>query len=741
MKYLFFLSSFLSITSLLGQADCTVQISGGSFQDGTFIGNETVTINNEYTFPVEDLKKILLEIEDFERIREDAVLAKAEAEERIIAAQKAEKNTESMQKKLARERKQLDLNTQNLAKNKQDFKNEIDELIKAFEARIIQKGKALNSSNTRDDDLQEKIEALEEEAKALIASTKCMANDHEVYAVIDEEGKTTYGFSIQDLKSDPNYLIIEEPVNGISLVKKFNVYGFMNTEGEVLIEFQYDFAFSFIEGKALVRKHNVWQIIDEQGAVYKKLPDYELVKPLGSQTFTVSTKKEVWGTVRWKLIDYKGKSLSPFMAKISYLDNRRLVKLEDKGANQGLVDYDGKVVIPKKYANIGEVNENDLCIVSAQSKEKWKTGVYHLTKGLILTKKYGTFRLSSKNLIWYHNAVAKNENKTYTLYDANAKFLGSFAEYKDFNKYGFARVRVDEYWGLIDTKGKVRIEPRINDLRVAADDYLLSTVKEKNTPSLYGLINTKTGKEILSPEYRKIHFFPKYDFIIAKEKVKEGKDVFGIYNLLGQRKSSLLLKAYSGRFAVEEKENYLILKTSSKEPLMAFVDKKSFALYHRWLFYNYKFFPNGFTAYNVHERYPRSWYLEKTNSPSRKVIIGPAAEIKYLQDGFFAVAKLGNRKYGVFTESGEKLVDYKYDAIKKTRSEVFIVALSDKRGVVNKYGAEIVPCIFSFIEFEDSSTLLAKDDRGEIFKINIKGDCSSNCEEYKEILRKYYAKD
>ncbi len=741
MKYLFFFSSFLSITSLLGQADCTVQISGGSFQDGTFIGNETVTINNEYTFPVEDLKKILAEIEDFEKIREDAVLAKAEAEERIIAAQKAEENTESIKKELAKERKRLDINTQNLAKNKQDFKNEIDELIKAFEARIIQKEQAINSSNTTDADLQEKIEALEEEAKALIASTKCMANDHEVYAVIDEEGKTTYGFSIQDLKSDPNYLIIEEPVNGISLVKKFNVYGFMNTKGEVLIEFQYDFAFSFIEGKALVRKHNVWQIIDEQGEVYKKLPEYGEIKPLGNKNFTVSLKKEVWGFVRWRVIDYKGNSLSPLLENISYLDNRRLIKIEDKGANQGLMDYDGKVIIPKTYSNISEVNENDLCIVRARSKEKWKVGVYHLTKGLILTKKYGTFFLSSKNLIWYHNSVAKNENKKYVLYDANAKYLGSFAEYKDFNKYGFARVRVDEYWGLIDAKGKVRIEPTINDLRVVADDYLLSTVKEKNTPSLYGLINTKNGKQILSPEYRKIYFFPKYDFIIAKEKVKAGKDEFGIYNLLGQRKSSLLLKAYSGSFEVEEKENYFILKTSNKKPLLAFMDKKSLVLYHRWLFYEYHFFPNGFTAYNVHEEYPGSWYLEKTNSPNRQVIIGPAAAIKYLEDGFFAVAKSGNRKYGVFTESGEKLVDYKYDAIKKTRSAVFIVALSDKRGVVNKYGAEIVPCIFSFIEFEDSSTLLAKDDQGGIFKINIKGDCISNCEQYKEILRKYYAKD
>jgi hypothetical protein len=56
-------------------------------------------------------------------------------------------------------------------------------------------------------------------------------------------------------------------VDGLALVEKDGEYGYINTDGELVIEVIYDEASSFNNGYALVKKDGTYMIINKMGEV------------------------------------------------------------------------------------------------------------------------------------------------------------------------------------------------------------------------------------------------------------------------------------------------------------------------------------------------------------------------------------------------------------------------------------------------------------------------------------------
>ncbi|WP_435313646.1 WG repeat-containing protein [Cellulophaga fucicola] len=105
----------------------------------------------------------------------------------------------------------------------------------------------------------------------LILASKNYIKDNVNYtdqdAFINENGKV-----IIDLKG---YQWVNIFSNGLAAVKKkgSNLYGYINTKGEVIIPFEYESAKYFQEKYAYVEKHNTAYLIDKNNKVFKKFPD------------------------------------------------------------------------------------------------------------------------------------------------------------------------------------------------------------------------------------------------------------------------------------------------------------------------------------------------------------------------------------------------------------------------------------------------------------------------------------
>lgn len=289
-------------------------------------------------------------------------------------------------------------------------------------------------------------------------------------------------------------------------------WGFINTDGRLVIPYTYDEIRDFKEGFAVVRKYDEWMYINRAGKVVIKnefigaWPFYD-----GIARVMLKSKKMAFinteGDILWdKTFDECGDfSYSKAWFKkgndYGYIDDsgnemklNGVVKAYDfkesgvakvKTANgYGLVDQDGEFVIEPKYDKLNEL-QNGLILARTEKgygylrpngnwhlKPQWniaesfKNGkaVAANESGFGLIDKTGEWVLPPEyDIIWYANydrwVVGKDgkfgaidkENKW--VVDIELDELQSFSD-------GLAPYRDNELWGYIDTSGRVQLEPR-----------------------------------------------------------------------------------------------------------------------------------------------------------------------------------------------------------------------------------------------------------------------------------------
>lgn len=104
------------------------------------------------------------------------------------------------------------------------------------------------------------------------------------YHLIDKKGK-----SIGELEFDNARCFSKE---GCAAVCKDGKWGFVNSEGDLIIGYQYEDAQSFHNGFAAVCKEGKWGYIDEDGNLVVE-PQFELVTPI-SDIGTAAVKLDEW---------------------------------------------------------------------------------------------------------------------------------------------------------------------------------------------------------------------------------------------------------------------------------------------------------------------------------------------------------------------------------------------------------------------------------------------------------------
>ena len=250
-------------------------------------------------------------------------------------------------------------------------------------------------------------------------------------------------------------------INAYIPFSKDGLYGYMDTNGKVVIEPQYESAGEFNNGLAhvsLVTEGSFlreYQVIDKKGNA--KI-NYKIhYTPLENGNILIDSV----------LYTKKYKKITDDKYKIAYDSSAKLLKWETAtDTNKGLMDLDGKIIYTHKfksdygylYVDRSDVPENfkdNYCVIKV-SDDGYKYGIINCKTGKVV------YNLTEKTIYEYDNNIFK-----------------IYAEDYDYN-----RVYVQD--------DKVVYTAKLNeDLYYYGDGYLYTYDEKSNR--VY--INTKTGKE------------------------------------------------------------------------------------------------------------------------------------------------------------------------------------------------------------------------------------------------------
>lgn len=260
----------------------------------------------------------------------------------------------------------------------------------------------------------------------------------EKYGLIDLNGNIIidpiYDYlSYNEISHSPDSDLIETEYDGF--------WGFVNTKGDVIVDFKWDEVNTFHYGLAPVKKDNLWGVIDNSGNLIVDI-QYQDVKVF-EEGYAAVQKNDLWGFIdtagkvvcepKWTnlLIWNSNPQETGYYSKT--IHNNKIVVSED-GYNYKLIDVKGKIII----------DDFEAIIQSAKNRE-WKEENNYAFP----VKRDGMWQLvSSKDKVLSEN----------------------YYEYMDNFNEGYAKIKSNGKYGFIDIRGQEIIEPRFDSVHDINDD-------------------------------------------------------------------------------------------------------------------------------------------------------------------------------------------------------------------------------------------------------------------------------
>lgn len=251
-----------------------------------------------------------------------------------------------------------------------------------------------------------------------------------------------------------NYHMVYDFSEGLAQVNDLKgKYGFIDINGKEVITPKYEFAESFSEGLAIVQINDKYGFIDKTGKEVIPIKyDYASSFKEGLCVARIGDKVG--------FIDKTGKEVIPFKYySATNFNNGIAVVLLQNGNNvekYGCIDKKGNIVIPIKYDSLELLNEN---LISKGVRKHKKTHSY-ISHGLMSIKEQQILPSVYVSIGNFGNGLAPVCNVdlwgegVYGFIDTNGKEVipCMYKEAKPFEN-GYARVKNELGWGIIDTQG------------------------------------------------------------------------------------------------------------------------------------------------------------------------------------------------------------------------------------------------------------------------------------------------
>ena len=337
---------------------------------------------------------------------------------------------------------------------------------------------------------------------------------------------------------------------GLFPVEKNEKYGYLNKKGKLVIPYKYDFANEMYKGVAIIKINGKYGLIDNKGN-YKISPQLEDVYFDNLKIGIITFIKD--GLVG--LMDKNGKILVPSKYEtIGKIENGFApAKINGK---YGLIDTKGSTIIPFRYNYLGGFTNG--ISSSFIENENAKMGLLDIKGNILLNPEYDFVYTSQDNMVYL-----KKDNKKGLAdkYGNNLLPTEYREDYHQFNE-GLMIVEKDKKFGFVNDKGEMVI-PLIYDGADEFSEGLAPVLKDWK----WGFINIR-GDTIIDFKFVGV-MMPFRDGYASygKRNFSSGghytTDMWGLIdkkgNIIVSNKYNSASPGYNGNFIVEKDEKKILI--------------------------------------------------------------------------------------------------------------------------------------------------------------------------------------
>lgn len=518
-----------------------------------------------------------------------------------------------------------------------------------------------------------------QDAKAVIGGASCLSEDYrlDVKEFKNAAGKKVLVFPIEKLKNDPNFVLLGETSEGLTSIKRFNKFGFVDQQGNEVIPCRFDETYAFHNGHCLAKIGNQFLVIDHKGKILHKVEENPFsASHLSGEYYCfneVHSFKSVYHLSKNEVI-------------VSAILNFQFVKEKNWVFYLGVINGGSQIEIldlttgqkvnlintPIDYLSPFNQQGNAFCRLQKQEKKKDQYKIFNWDKGILPGTSFDNIRPPSPIRGFFIGNIGDNR----FVLDENGKQL--------FNNH--------------EIKLPVKKNSKTSSIEKAPYTEIILFQEDLNLPYISFVAYHHKNAGYDRPKEIDDDLPP-----IPEQKISDSDNLSQRYD----NYSYVLLDAQTRQLVTDIKIlAYQAIDENNLMPVQLYDSED-------WSLLDYA------TGQLI------------TEEKFTKILIS--------SEGIYPIAR--NDRWAFLSKDGFRITEYKYtDATTQFSDGTSIVVVkSNKHGVINKQGAEIIPPIFDkIITLTDGTFKVTIDDQS--FSISSKGRCLDNCDNYKKILSNYYQK-
>ena len=306
------------------------------------------------------------------------------------------------------------------------------------------------------------------------------------------------------------------------------------------------------------------------------------------------------------------------------------------------------------------------------------------------------------------------------------KYIDKSYKIETIEQYSYFIVYEDEKYGVIDTKGKIVVEPKYEMIIIpnpSKDVFVCYTNYNSQEEYKTEIINSKNEKILTKYEHVEPIIFKDATTEVPYEKsvlMYKENNKYGIIDFTGKKITnaiydsieSLLYK--EGCLLVKKENKYGVINIKGKQMVETKYDSITADGYYDE---NTKYQNAGFIVGNKTTDGYKYGYINSNGSQILKEEYNEIARVTEIEDKVYILA-LKNGQAGIYN-SKKQVLKHIYEEIEYNKeNELFIVQKSSKQGVYNKEGKEILEPDYDNIIISNKSIYAEKEQEKYYFDEN-----------------------
>jgi hypothetical protein len=489
---------------------------------------------------------------------------------------------------------------------------------------------------------------------------------------------------------------------GHAVVVKEGHYGILDGDGLELLPPQYD-GLDILpktdSGLYLIHQEHQWKgAVNEQGQLIFP-PQYTQVRTYQEDRIAVQSTTGAWG-----FLDRKGEVVVPITQRRirDYKEGRAAFM---KKHRWGFYDKNGQAVVEAKYLRVGDFSEGKAWV----QLPKGRRGYIDKQGQLLFQGRYSQLKDFHQGM-----AVMRISRKGWGIIDSTGTIVlkpkKRFKKITPFNEYGLAKVRVGKRYRLVNREGKwvgKRSFGAINEFSEGLASVRMQGTGQKSIfrPNLNWKLIDTTGNFVGKDEFRRIEPFSEG---LARFKNNRGR--YGYLNQQGevvipatyvkasdfQEGKVVVWKAYNKTGVLDSKGGVVMPVIHDKilgyEQGLALLKKRNsgYAFIHEnaqpqtpLLYRGAKPFHNQVAIVKPKDK----WGM--INAQGLTILSDKYDHITDFEAGAATVTI--NKFWGIVNDQGEVLLEPVYEQIEEVGNGLFRVEKANKVGYINKKGEWVWP--------------------------------------------------